>query len=92
MISWCSRKQKLVALSSIEVEYVAASTTMCEAIWIRNLLVSLFRKRMEATNIFCNNQSCIKLSKNPIFHDPSKQIDIRFHFIRDYVQRGAVQL
>eukprot|EP00253_Pinus_taeda_P021703 PITA_21703 len=92
MSSWCRRKQKSVALSSAEVEYMEASTTSCEAIWLRKLLVNLFRRRMEATNILCDNQSCIKLSENPIFHDQSKHIDIRCHFIRDCVQRGAVQL
>eukprot|EP00253_Pinus_taeda_P008489 PITA_08489 len=92
MISWCSRKQKPVALSSAEEKYMAANTTMCEAIWLRKLLVSLFRKRMEATNVFCDNQSCIKLFENPVFHDRSKHIDIRCHFIKDCVQYGAVQL
>eukprot|EP01018_Ginkgo_biloba_P017975 Gb_10802 [translate_table: standard] len=42
--------------------------------------------------IYCDNQSCIKLSKNPVFHDRSKHIEIRYHFIRDYVQRGAVEI
>ena len=56
------------------------------------LLVNLLKEKMEATNILCDNQSCIKLSENPMFHDRSKHIDIRCHFIRDWVQRGAVQL
>ena len=47
---------------------------------------------MELTGIMCDNQSCIKLFENPVFHDWSKYIDIRCHFIKDYVQRGAVQL
>ena len=47
---------------------------------------------MEPTRILCDNQSYIKLSENPVFHDQLKHIDIRCHFIRDYVQRGAVQL
>eukprot|EP00253_Pinus_taeda_P009452 PITA_09452 len=92
MISWCSRKQKSVAPSSTEVEYMVASTATCKAIWLRKLLVSLFRKRMEATKVYCNNQSCINLSENPIFHDRSKHIDIRCHFIKGCVQRGVVQL
>eukprot|EP00253_Pinus_taeda_P035689 PITA_35689 len=80
MTSWCNRKQKFVALSSAEAEYTAASTASCEAIWLRKLLVNLFRRRMEATRIMCDNQSCIKLSENPVFHDRSKHIDIRCHF------------
>eukprot|EP00253_Pinus_taeda_P036171 PITA_36171 len=92
MTSWCSRKQKYVALSSTEAEYMAASTASCKAIWIRKLLVNLFRRKMEATNILCDNQSCIRLFENPIFHDGSKHIDIMCHFIRDCVQIGAVRL
>eukprot|EP00253_Pinus_taeda_P010284 PITA_10284 len=92
MVSWCNRKQKSVALSSTKAEYMAANTTTCEAIFLRKLLVSLFRKKMGATNVYCDNQSCIKLSKNPVFHDRSKHIDIRCHFIRGCVHRGVVQL
>eukprot|EP00253_Pinus_taeda_P014326 PITA_14326 len=62
MISWCSRKQKLAALSSSEAEYMAASATTCETIWFRKLLVSLFKKRMEAAKVYCDNHICIKLS------------------------------
>ena len=71
---------------------MAASTTTCEAIWLRKLLLSFFRKRMEATRVYCDNQSFIKLFENPVFHDRSKHIDIRCHFIRHCVQHGAVQL
>eukprot|EP00253_Pinus_taeda_P001581 PITA_01581 len=85
MTSWCSRKQKPMALSSDEAEYMTASTVLCEAIWLRKLLVNLFRRRMEATWIMCDNQSCIKLFENPVFHDRSKHIDITCRFVRDYV-------
>ena len=71
---------------------MAASTTSCEAIWLRKLLLNLLKNRMELTEVMCDNQSCIKLSKNPVFHDQSKHIDIRCHFIREYVQWGVVQL
>eukprot|EP00253_Pinus_taeda_P032259 PITA_32259 len=92
MTSWCSRKHKFVALSSAEAEYMAASTISCKAIWLRKLLVNLFRRKMEATKIMCDNQSCIKLSENLVFHDRSKHIDIQCYFVRDCVQQGAVQL
>eukprot|EP00253_Pinus_taeda_P014399 PITA_14399 len=61
MTSWCSRKQKSVALSSSEAEYMATSIALCEVIWLRKLLVNLFGRNMEATMIMCDNQSCIKL-------------------------------
>jgi len=54
--------------------------------------VNLFKRKIEATRIMCDNQSCIKLFENTVFHDRSKLIDIRCHFVRDCVQRGALQL
>ena len=92
MISWCNKKQKSVALSLAEAAYMATRIAMCESIWIRKLFVSFFRKRMEVTSVYCDNQSCIKLSENPVFHDRLKHIDIKCHFIRDHVQHGAVKL
>ena len=92
MTSWCSRKQKFVVLSSAKAEYMAANIASCEAIWLRKHLVNLLKEKMEAVNILCDNKSCIKLSENPVFHDRSKHIDIRCHFIRDCVQSGVVQL
>ena len=71
---------------------MVANTTSCEAIWLRKLLVNLLKEKMEATSILCDNQSYIKLSENPVFHDRSKHIDIRCHFIIDCVQRGVLQL
>jgi hypothetical protein len=81
-----------VALSSVEAEYMAASQASCEALWLRKLLVGLFGVQLRPTVIYCDNQSCIKLSENPVFHDRYKHIEIRYHFIRDYVQRGDVEL
>jgi hypothetical protein len=92
VVSWFSQKQKSVALSSAEAGYMAASQASCEALWLRKMLIGLFGVQLRPTVIFCDNQSCIKLSKNPVFHNRSKHIEIRYHFIRDYVQRGAVEL
>jgi hypothetical protein len=71
---------------------MAASTMSCEAIWLRKLLAGLFDQELDPTLIYCDNQSCIKLSENPVFHDRSKHIEIRYHFIRDRIQKGAVKL
>eukprot|EP00253_Pinus_taeda_P033816 PITA_33816 len=59
-----------------EAEYMVASQAACEAIWMRKILVGLFGQRMDPTMIYCDNQSCIKLYENPVFHDRSKHIDI----------------
>jgi hypothetical protein len=92
IISWQSRKQSSIALSTAEAEYIAACSASCEAIWIRNLLTGLFDLEMRAIVILCDNQSCIKMIENLVFHDRSKHIEIRYHFIRDMVQRGALKL
>eukprot|EP00253_Pinus_taeda_P021310 PITA_21310 len=91
-VSWYSRKQRSVALSSAEAEYMAACLVACEAIWMRKILVELFRSHLDPTVIYSDNQSCIKLSANPVFHDRSKHIDIRYHHIRDCVQRRIMLL
>jgi hypothetical protein len=76
-----------VALSSVEVEYMEMSKDACEAIWMRKILVGLFGSHLDPTVIHCDNQSCIKLSINTVFHDRSKNIDIRYHHLRDCVQQ-----
>ena len=55
-------------------------------------MYDLFDIQVDVTCIFCNNQSCVKLTENPIFHDKSKHIEIKFHYIMDMVQRGVVKL
>ena len=92
MTSWQSRKQSNIALNTTEAEYIATCSSSCEAIWIHKLLTGLFDLEMEATVILCDNQSCIKMTENPVFHDKSKHIEIRYHYICDMVQRGAINL
>jgi hypothetical protein len=92
VVSWFSEKQTFVALGSVEAEYMAASLVSCEAIWLRKLLTGLFGQVLEPTVIYCENQSCIKLSDSRVFHDRSKHIEIRYHFIKDRVQKGAAKL
>jgi hypothetical protein len=85
MVSWISMKQTFVALSTAEAEYIAASLASCESMWLRNLLAGLFDQVQEPTVIHCDNQSCVKLSENPVFHDMSKHIEIKYHYICDMV-------
>ena len=60
--------------------------------WLRKLLSDLFDLQLDATCIYCDNQSCVKLLENPVFHDKSKHIEIKYHYIKDMVPRGAVNL
>ena len=81
-----------MALSTAEAEYVASCLASCEAVWMRKLLSDLFDLQLDATCIYWDNQSCVKFSKNLVFHDNSKHIEIKYHYIRDMVQRGAMKL
>ena len=71
---------------------MAASQAACEAIWMQKILVGLFGQRMDPTVFYCNNQSCIKLSENQVFHDRSKHIDIWYHHLPDYVVKRIMLL
>ena len=90
--SWSRRKQGSIAQSTPRAKYIAASDVSKEAVWLRKLIYGLFDDKMEARVIHCDNQSCIKLSENPIFHDRSKHIEMTYHFIRDMVQRNMIKL
>lgn len=92
VVSWISQKQRSVALSSAEAEYMAASLASCEVIWLCKMLFGLFGQALRPSVIYSDNQSCIKLTENLFFHDRSKHIEIKYHFIRDYVQKGAIKL
>jgi hypothetical protein len=83
--SWQSRKQYSITLSTTEVEYIDACSASCEAIWLRKLLTGLFDLEMEETMILCDNQSCINMTENLVFHDKSKHIEIQYHYILDMV-------
>ena len=71
---------------------MAARLAACEGMWLRKLLSGLFKCELEATMVRCDNQSGISLSENPVFHDRSKHINIRHHFLRDCVQKGTIWL
>jgi hypothetical protein len=92
MVSWCSMKRTFVALSTIEVEYIVVRTTVREAVWLRKLLAGLFGQMLDPTVIHCDNQRCVKLSENLVSHDNTKHVEIKYHSIRDIVQRKAVQV
>ena len=76
MISWFSKKQSSVALSTVEAYYIVACSANCEAIWHRKLMSGLFNLELDTTVILCDNQSCIRMTENPVFHDRSKHIEI----------------
>ena len=91
-ISWCSQKQKVVALSSYEAEYIAACAAACQGVWLGRLLEDLLKTEVKKVVLKIDNQSAIALSKNSVHHERSKHIDTRFHYIRDCVESGMIEI
>ena len=91
-VSWKSRKQSTVALSTAEAEYVALSTAVQECVWMRRLLSELGNQPDGPTTILEDNQSSIVMARNPQFHGRAKHIDIKHHFVRELVSNGSVEL
>lgn len=90
-ISWCSKKQSIVALSSTEAEYIALSSTVREALWIVQLREEIIGQKVdEPIIVHCDNQSAIKLSMSEAYRPRTKHIDIRLHHVRDQVETGVV--
>jgi hypothetical protein len=92
VVSWSSKKQAIVTLSTTEAEFVAAASCACQAVWLGRILEQLKQAQMNGTVIFCDNTSSIKLSKNPVMHGRCKHIDVRYHFLRDLTKDGAVEM
>ena len=76
---WFSRKKSCVALSIAEAECVVTCLASCEVVWLKKLLYNLFDLQLDATCIYCDNQSCVNFSENPVLHDKSKHIEIKYH-------------
>ena len=91
-ISWASKKKPIVALSTAEAEYVAATAAACQEIWMRRMLRSLCQEQVKWTVIYCDNSSAIALSNNSVFHKRTKHIDTKFHYIRELVNNGEIIL
>ncbi|GAU37611.1 hypothetical protein TSUD_365320 [Trifolium subterraneum] len=91
-ISWCSKKQPVIALSSCEAEYIACAFAACQGIWLESLLKDIQVELTEPIQLLVDNKSAINLAKNPISHGRSKHIETRFHFIREQVNNGRIVL
>ncbi|KAJ4763435.1 Pol [Rhynchospora pubera] len=91
LVSWSSRKQTSVALSTTEAEYVAAGSCCTQLLWMMQTLRD-FELDFQKIPILCDNTSAILISKNPVLHSRTKHTEIRHHFIRDHVEKGDVEL
>ncbi|KAG9450314.1 hypothetical protein H6P81_010279 [Aristolochia fimbriata] len=91
LVSWYSKKQNSISLSTAEAEYIAAGSCCAQLIWMRQMLAD-YGISSGALIVYCDNTSAINISKNPVQHSRTKHIDIRHHFIRDLVEDGKVVL
>jgi hypothetical protein len=91
-VAWCSKKQPVVALSSCEAEYIAGAYAACQALWIVTVLKELGIEAEKHVVLQIDNKSAINLAKNPVLHGRSKHIEARFHFLREQVNQGSLDV
>ena len=92
LISWKSRKQPTVALSTCEAEYMSLSSAIQEAKFLLQLLKDFPIESSNPVSLFCDNQGAIALAKNPVQHQRSKHIEIRYHFITQQIQKRLINV
>lgn len=91
-IVWASRRQSVVAQSTTEAEYIAAADATKEILWLRQLMKSVDAEQKNTTMLRVDNQGAIKLIRNPELHRPTKHIDVRYHLIRDHVEKKNIDV
>jgi hypothetical protein len=91
-VSWYSRKQEIITLSTAEAEYITATHATKEVIWLQRLMSKLFPMPTLPTTLYCDNQAAIKLTNNDNYHAHTEHIDICYHFIRQTVDDGIITL
>jgi hypothetical protein len=91
LVSWYSKKQKSISTSTAEAEYIAAGSCCAQILWMKNQLLD-YGLRYSKVPIYCDNQSAIAMTGNPVQHSMTKHISIRYHFIREHVEEGNIEL
>jgi hypothetical protein len=92
IFSWSSRKQKTVACSTTDAEYIAVSESCRESIWLRLFLRELGLSTSDPTTLLCDNNGAMALSNDPTHHSRSKHIDVRYHYIRERIDKGSIDV
>jgi hypothetical protein len=90
-VSWTSKKQNSVALSTAEVEYIVVGAYCAQILYMKQTLLD-YGVVLEKVSLLCNNESTVKIANNPVQHSRTKHIDIRHHFLRDHVAKNDISL
>jgi hypothetical protein len=91
LVSWASKKQNSVALSTTEAEYIAAGHCCAQLFWMKQTLRD-YGYKFSKVPLLCDNESAIRMADNPVEHSRTKHIAIRYHFLRDHQQRGDIEI
>ncbi|KAJ9547140.1 hypothetical protein OSB04_019683 [Centaurea solstitialis] len=91
LVSWTSKKQNCVSTSTAEAEYVAAASCCSQVLWMKTQLLD-YGYKLKRVPIYCDSESAIAITSNPVQHSKTKHIDIRYHFIKDNVEKGNIEM
>jgi len=82
VVTWTSQKQRVVSLSSCEAEYIAAASAACQGVWLSRLIADPIGQKLQKFRLLMDSKSALELCKNPVYHERTKHIDTRYHYIR----------
>ena len=91
VVSWLSKLQTIVVLSTTKAEYMVATQACKEAIWIQQLMEELGHKQQKIV-VYCDSQSALHIARNPVFHSRTKHIGVQYHFVREVIEEGSVDM
>jgi hypothetical protein len=92
LVSWLSKKQSSISLSTTETEYIAATTCCTQVLWMKQTLTDIQVEYDEPIPIYCDNTSAISISKNPVMHSKTKHIPIKYHFLWEQVAEKNIRV
>ncbi len=92
LVSWLSKKQSSISLSTAEAEYIAATACCTQVLWMKQTLNDVHITFEDSIPIVCDNTSAISISKNPVMHSKTKHIPIKYHFVREQVLNKTMKL
>jgi hypothetical protein len=91
LVSWASKKQNSVALSTTEAEYIVVGHCCAQLLWMRQTLRD-YGYKLSKVPLLCDNESAIHMADNPVEHNCTKHVDIRYHFLRDHQQKEDIEI